>query len=91
MELLTKQKYYEHVYLLRRKDTADETWHFILVPYDKMALVRDFERGKKIDLNACYRHIRYCDEHDAFHCASGVGKDPPDHLVKLISKNYGKK
>lgn len=55
-----------------------------------MVLVKDFERGKKVDLNGCYRYIGYRDEHDVLHRASGVGKDPPDHLVQWVSQNYGK-
>lgn len=91
MELITKQKCNEHVCLLRHKDTEGETWDYILVPHDKMALVKDFEQGKKVDLNAYIRYIGYRDEHGVLHRASGVGKDPPDHLVKWIGKNYGKK
>ena len=90
MEVVTKQKYHEHVYLLRRKDTKDETWHYVLVPHDQMSLIRDFEQGKKVSLNSCYRDIEYRDEHGVLQRATGLGKDPPDHLVKWINENYGK-
>ena len=91
MELVTKQKYHEHVCLLRRKETEGETWNYVLVPHDKMSLIRDFGQGKKVSLNDCYRHIEYRDERGALQRATGLGKAPPDRFVEWIKENYGKR
>lgn len=90
MELVTKQKYHEHLCLLICKDAKGETWYYALVPNNKMPLIRDFKQGKKVCLNGCYRYIEYRDEHGVLQRATGPGKDPPNNIVKWINANYGK-
>ncbi len=91
MEIVTKQKCNEHMYLLRNKDGEREAWHYLLVLYDKIPIIKDFERGKKVDLRNCYRYIEYRNEQGMVKRASGFGTDPPLRLVEWIQEIYGEK
>jgi hypothetical protein len=89
MEAVTKQKCYEDMYLLRNKDGEREAWHYLLVSYDKISVIKDFERGRKVDLSNCCRYIEYRNEQGVVKRASGFGTDPPVHLVEWVYQNYG--
>ncbi len=90
MELVTQQKCDECMYLLHSKDGEREAWHYLLILYDKMLLIREHERGKNVDLKKCYRHIEYRNEKGTVKRASGFGRDPPVHISEWIKQNYGR-
>ena len=91
MEVITKQKCHEHVYLLRYKYEERDAWYYLLTPYDKLPLIKKYEKGERVDLNGCYRPIEYRDEHGEIRRASGYGKDPPNQMIDWIKHHYGKK
>jgi hypothetical protein len=90
MEVVTKQKCHERLYLLRPRRAEVESWYYILVPYDKISIIKDFERGNKVSAKNYYRFIEYRDEHGATKRLSGPGTDPPAHVVQWVYDNYGK-
>jgi hypothetical protein len=90
MELVTKQKCHERLYLLRPRHAEVESWYYILVPYDKLSVIKDFERRNTVSAKNHYRIIEYRDKHGAVKQVSGPGTDPPAEIVQWVYDNYGK-
>ncbi len=90
MEIVTKQKCYERLYLLRPRKAEIKSWYYILVPYDKLPIVQEFERGIRLSAKHHYRFIECRNEYGVVNQVSGPGTDPPAEIVQWVYDNYGK-
>jgi len=90
MQVITEQTCSEHLYLLHSKEDDRDVCHYILVPYDKMSIIKKYEKGENISIKNCYRIIEYRDEKGKVRRASAFGRQPPENLSTWINNHYGK-
>ena len=90
MQVITEQTCSEHLYLLRNTEDNQDACHYILVPYDKMSIIKKYEKGEDVSMKNCYRSIEYRDERGTVRRASMFGRHPPENLSKWINERYGK-
>jgi hypothetical protein len=90
MQVITEQTCSEHLYLLRTKEDDKDVCHYILVPYDKISVIKKYENGENISLKNCYRSIEYRDEGGKVRRAATFGQYPPENVSTWINEQYGK-
>lgn len=89
MEVVTKQKCNEQLYFLRRKNGERDAWFYLLVLYDKISVIKDFEEGKNVNVKNYYRYIEYR-EKGVVKRASDYGTKVSGKIAEFIDENYGK-
>ncbi|CAF3664815.1 unnamed protein product [Rotaria sordida] len=90
MQVITEQTCTEHLRLLRSQENGQPVCHYILVPYDKISIIKRYEKGEKISITNCYRIIEYRDEKGKVRRASTYGQNPSEKLSNWINKQYGR-
>ncbi|CAF0986266.1 unnamed protein product [Didymodactylos carnosus] len=84
MEIVRKQKVDESVLIIRGKDRGRAAWHYILVPFHKLAHLREQPEGSNIDITQFGEVLTYKDENGVVHPCSGWGEDPPEKVQHWI-------
>ena len=90
IEVLTRQKCDESVYVLNGKDGDQPAWHIILISYEKCMNLDPRNIGPYIRVEDLGRNIQYRNKAGETIQASGYGLHPPDKLMKWMNENYGK-
>ncbi|CAF1133487.1 unnamed protein product [Adineta ricciae] len=88
IEVLTRQKCDESVYVLNGKDGDQPAWHIILISYEKYINLDSRNIGPYIRVEDLGRNIQYRNKAGEICQASGYGLHPPEKLMKWINENY---
>lgn len=89
IEILTKQKINESLYIIRGKDQGRPAWHYILVPVSAVSALKAQKPGETIDITKFGRLIEYRNRKDKVLPTSGWGADPPKLFQLWIEDQYG--
>lgn len=88
MKIVTEQEWNESPYIIRGKDKGFAAWHYILVPINKVAELKNHGSDETIDITLYGRVIYYITKQGEEKLLCGWGEDPPEILRKWIDDHY---